>query len=137
MLKNLQTPAASDPLEAFARMAEAMRRSNSANGAPTGSVMDKLITAVVERVLNPPIPPSNSGAVLGVESARVLPSLAQYVTKGIGEHARIVEARRDVAIRRGAQSGYVVPRAGAEACAITSTGARAPGLGGNGNGTRR
>lgn len=107
------TMAPPDPIETFAKMMALMREANPANtGGVGGSVIDKVIAAVVERGLNPPATSSGPAVSMGAELVRILPNVAQYATEGMGNYARIMEAQRDaIAIQRGAapQPVQVIP----------------------------
>jgi hypothetical protein len=110
MITRLTAPTP-DPIETFARMAALLRESAPAsNGGIAGSVMDRVISQIVDRGLNPPASGSSGGPVgMGIELVRILPNVAQYVTEAMGNYARITEAQRDaLALQRGAQPGYVV-----------------------------
>lgn len=110
MITRLTAPAP-DPVDTFVRMAAIMRESSGGTngGGVAGSVIDKVIAAVVDRGLNPPASSSGPAVSMGAELVRILPNLAQYVTEGMGNYARIMEAQRDaLAIQRGGQPGYVV-----------------------------
>jgi hypothetical protein len=99
-----------DPVETYARMMSLMRETTpAANGGVSGSVTDRLIGAAVDRLLNPPPPAASGPAVgMGAELVRILPNVAQYITQGMSEYARIMEAQRDaIALQR--QPGYTVP----------------------------
>lgn len=106
--------AMADPFEQFVKFAALMRDMNpgAGVGGVGGSVIDKVIAAVVERGLNPPASSSGPAVSMGAELVRILPNVAQYVTEGMGNYARIVEAQRDaIAMQRGAapQPVQVIP----------------------------
>jgi hypothetical protein len=93
-----------DPIEHFARMMGVMREiSGGANGV-AGGIVDKVLTMIVDRGLNPPPSASGPAVSMGAELVRILPSVAQYITEGMQNYARIMEAQRDaIAIQRGSQ----------------------------------
>ena len=72
------------------------RKSKHQNDAlnAAGSVMDKLIAAAVDRVLNPPRPARWAG--MAAELERTLPLLTPFITEVIDSWGRISEARRAI-----------------------------------------
>jgi hypothetical protein len=135
-----------DPIETFGRMLAMMREMNAgsqSNGGIGGSVIDKILAAIVERGLNPVS--SGPPVSMSAELVRILPSIAQYISQGMQDYARIMEAQRDaLAIQRNAQpAAQVMPqRAPAQAPRILpapappqqSMNPSTSGAGGNGNG---
>jgi hypothetical protein len=99
-----------DPLETFVRLNQIVRETSPAtNGGVAGSVTDKLIGAAVDRLLNPPAPAASGPAGdIGSELVRILPSVAGYITQGMAEYARIMEAQQNI-IALQKQPGYQVP----------------------------
>lgn len=101
-----------DPLETFVKMmalVKEMNGGNSQSGIPGigGSVIDKVLTSIIDRGMNPPA--AGPAVSTGAELIRVLPNIAQYVSKGLEDYARITEAQRDVILQqRGAVPGQVV-----------------------------
>lgn len=104
-----------DPLESFTKMLALMKELNPTpnSGIPGlgGTVVDKLLTTIIDRGMNPT--PAGPATSMGAELVRVLPQVAQYVSKGIEDYARITEAQRDAMMaQRGAVPGQVVTRPG-------------------------
>ena len=121
-----------DPLETFTKMLAVMRELNppATSGVPGvgGSVIDKVLTAVIERGMNPT--PAGPATSMGAELVRVLPGIAQYVSKGLEDYARIQEAQRDaILVQRGAVNGQVVqqpPRPGPQPVPLRPAAAAPP-----------
>lgn len=119
-----------DPMETFAKMLAMMKDVNPSpnSGIPGlgGTVVDKLLTTVLERGMNPT--PAGPAVSLGAELVRVLPQVAQYVSKGVEDYARITEAQRDAMIvQRGAVPGQVVqPRPGPQPVPLRPAAAAQP-----------
>ena len=100
-----------DPMETFVKMLAMMKELNPApaSGIPGlgGTVVDKLLTTIIDRGMNPT--PTGTPVSMGAELVRVLPNVAQYVSKGLEDYARITEAQRDaIAMQRGAVAGQTV-----------------------------
>jgi hypothetical protein len=108
MIVRLTTPER-DPIETYTRLASVLRESSAgSNGnGVAGSVIDKVLGAIVERGLNPA--PSGPATSMGAELVRILPNVGAYVSEAFANYARIVEAQRDaIALQRGSQPGYIV-----------------------------
>jgi len=98
-----------DPFENLTKMMTLMQTMQSAatpNG-PLNPVMQKFLDVAADRVFNPPTP-SGPAVSMGAELVRTLPSIAQYITQGMADYARIMEAQRDtIAMQRGAIPGQL------------------------------
>lgn len=96
-----------DPLETLVKLMAVMKELRPEAGAGTGlgsvggSVIDKVVSQIIERGLNPPAASGSGTVSTSAELIRALPSIATHVTKGIEEYRRIIEAQRDIALRGG------------------------------------
>jgi hypothetical protein len=85
-----------DPMEAVTKVLALIQQMNVASN-PTGSanpVVQRILDSAIDKFLNPPA--SGPAVSAGAELIRTLPSIAQYITQGMADYARIMEAQKEV-----------------------------------------